>query len=78
VKKVSTFFLTIVLILFSSLAFAKSQTLQATVMQVKDGDTVTVIPADGGQGFICRLYGIDAPETAKKGKSGQPYGEQIY
>jgi len=76
VKKVSTFFLTIVLILFSSLAFAKGQTLQATVMQVKDGDTVMVIPAGGGQGFVCRLYGIDAPETAKKGKSGQPYGEQ--
>lgn len=56
----------------------QKQTLQATVMQVKDGDTVTVRPADGGQGFICRLYGIDTPETTKtkKSKAGQPYGEE--
>lgn len=44
-------------------------------MQVKDGDTVVISPLEGGQFFVCRLYGIDAPETSKKGKKGQPYGE---
>lgn len=48
------------------------------VMQVKDGDTVVVNPEDGGQFFICRLYGIDAPETThpRFGKKSQPYGEE--
>lgn len=45
-------------------------------MQVKDGDTVVISPIEGGAFFICWLYGIDTPETAKKGKSGQPYGEE--
>ena len=40
-------------------------------MQVKDGDTIVVSPVDGGEFFICRLYGIDAPEAIK-----QPYGEE--
>lgn len=48
----------------------KGETTQGTVMQVKDGDTVVVSPAQGGQFFTCRLYGIDTPE--KK----QPYGEE--
>lgn len=54
----------------------KKETLQGTVMQVKDGDTVTVRPDEGGQFITCRLYGIDTPETAKRGKSGQAYGEE--
>jgi endonuclease YncB( thermonuclease family) len=45
-------------------------------MQVKDGDTVVISPIEGGQFFICRLYGIDAPKTPKNGKPGQPYGEE--
>ena len=46
--------------------------------QVKDGDTVVISPVEGGQFFVCRLAGIDAPETAKNGKPGhgQPYGEE--
>lgn len=54
------------------LAFAE----RAKIMQVKDGDTVVVSPETGGQFFICRLYGIDAPETAKNGKPGQAYGDE--
>lgn len=53
-----------------------SQVLQGKVMQVKDGDTIVVSPVEGGQFFICRLYGIDAPETAKRSKDGQPYSEE--
>lgn len=45
-------------------------------MQVKDGDTVVIAPDIGGQFITCRLYGIDTPETSKKGKPGQPYGEE--
>ena len=56
-------------------SYAAKTALQGKVMQVKDGDTVVISPIEGGQFFICRLYGIDAPESPKKGKPGQPYGE---
>lgn len=46
------------------------------VTAVKDGDTVVITPADGGEPYSCRLYGIDTPETPKRGKPGQPYGEE--
>jgi endonuclease YncB( thermonuclease family) len=50
-----------------------SQGLQGKVMQVKDGDTVVISPVEDGAFFICRLYGIDAPETAKRNRHGQAY-----
>lgn len=69
-------FLVVPLVLISlALSCEASQVLQGRVMQVKDGDTVVIAPIEGGQFFTCRLYGIDAPETAKRGKPGQPYGE---
>ncbi|GAB4483191.1 MAG: hypothetical protein OHK006_03420 [Thermodesulfovibrionales bacterium] len=43
---------------------------------MKDGDTVVIAPIDGGLFFTCRLQGIDSPETPKKGRPGQPYGEE--
>ncbi|GLI39723.1 thermonuclease family protein [Geobacter hydrogenophilus] len=43
------------------------------VTRVWDGDTVVITP-QGGKAYTCRLYGIDAPETPKKGVPGQPYG----
>lgn len=46
------------------------------VMKVTDGDTVAISLAEGGQFYKCRLYGIDAPETPKHGKPGQPFGEE--
>jgi len=52
------------------------KTIEGTVIKVKDGDTVVIAPLEGGQFFTCRLYGIDAPETEKPGKPGQPYGEE--
>jgi endonuclease YncB( thermonuclease family) len=55
-------------------SFAAKTTLQGKVMQVKDGDTVVISPIDGGQFFICRLYGIDSPESY--GKESQAYGEE--
>lgn len=61
---------------FFSFATASAQTLtEGRIAQVKDGDTVVVAPGDGGQYFICRLAGIDAPELGKNGRPGQQYGE---
>ena len=44
---------------------------------VADGDTSTMRLGDGSD-VVCRIDGIDAPETAKPkyGKPGQPYGNE--
>lgn len=44
---------------------------------VADGDTATMKLGDNSS-VVCRLDGIDAPETAKPahGKPGQPYGDK--
>ena len=42
-------------------------------MKVSDGDTVIIRPFSGKL-IKCRPYGIDAPEIAHNGNSGQPYG----
>jgi endonuclease YncB( thermonuclease family) len=65
-----------VMLIFGMVAADASQKMQGEIMQVKDGDTVVISPAEGGQFFICRLYGIDAPETARRGRAGQPHGEE--
>jgi len=64
------------LALVLSVHAAEKLHIQGKVMQVKDGDTVVIAPIEGGQFFVCRLYGIDAPETEHRGKPGQPYGEE--
>jgi micrococcal nuclease len=65
-------------VLISVQSFTAVMTFQGKVMQVKDGDTIVVLPEEGGQVVTCRLYGIDAPETShpRFGKIGQPYGEE--
>jgi micrococcal nuclease len=55
---------------------AESKSLQAVdgrVLRVKDGDTVVIQPEAGGEAFVCRLYGIDTPEKARRGRPGQPH-----
>jgi endonuclease YncB( thermonuclease family) len=42
---------------------------RARIVDVTDGDTITVEPLTGGERIKVRLYGIDAPERK------QPYGE---
>jgi micrococcal nuclease len=74
-NKIVIFFLCIFLAIASN-AFAFKATLQSKVMQVKDGDTIVVSPVEGGEFFICRLYGIDAPEIPHGNKPGQPFGEE--
>ncbi|GMT42814.1 MAG: hypothetical protein IEMM0002_1225 [bacterium] len=51
------------------------KTLTGFIIKVSDGDTVVVAPTGNKRKFTCRLYGIDAPETEKPHKPGQPYGE---
>jgi micrococcal nuclease len=53
-----------------------SQEIEGTVTRVKDGDTVVITPLSGEKSFTCRLYGIDSPERAHRGKPGQPYGDE--
>ena len=49
--------------------------LTGRVETVSDGDTVAIRPVGAGKPFSCRLYGIDAPETAKPDRPGQPHGD---
>lgn len=63
-------------LLLPVMSHAARTALQGRVLQIKDGDTVVVSPVEGGAFFTCRLYGIDTPETPKRGKPGQPYGEE--
>lgn len=60
-------------VFLSDPAFAREK-FSGTVTRVTDGDTAT-IATDSGK-VTCRLYGIDAPETAKRGKPGQPYADE--
>lgn len=76
----------VLLALFALLSFeaqAKNpiRTEYGVVKKVSDGDTIQAI-TDNGTKLKIRLYGIDAPETAKGKKKtittkpGQPYGEE--
>jgi endonuclease YncB( thermonuclease family) len=53
---------------------------KALVTMVLDGDSAKLrtegTKKSPAEDLICRLDKIDAPETAKKGKTGQPYGEE--
>lgn len=63
----------LLLCLFAALPVAASETVRGMVRHVADGDTVTVVSRSAGK-LTVRLYGIDAPETGKRGQPGQPYG----
>lgn len=68
--------------LWSTAAFATTDDegsgdkTKAHVYYCSDGDTCRLSIADGSMWINARLFGIDAPETAKKRfhKSGQPLG----
>ena len=68
-----------VLILYLILLFAMpvcaETDIKGMVRHVYDGDTALVISRNAGKVKV-RLYGIDAPETDKPGKPGQPVGSQ--
>jgi len=55
----------LILLVLPSLIFAE---MRGTVVEIKNAETVSIQPLEGGFPFLCRLYGIDAPEKY------QPYG----
>ena len=71
--------------------FRKKTSIKGRVLKVIDGDTIRVrhtpfypLSSSGGCGerkltectISVRLYGVDAPETAKFGNPGQPYSQE--
>lgn len=67
----------IAVILFSLLLINSAyagRIIEGIVKRVYDGDTVMLATRKDNKLKI-RLYGIDAPETEKPHKSGQPYGD---
>ncbi len=57
----------------AALHAAPIRTVTATITRITDGDTVQAITAEGTK-LKVRLYGIDAPETQKGNKPGEPFG----
>ncbi|MGB4598622.1 MAG: thermonuclease family protein [Trichlorobacter sp.] len=67
------------LLLLAFPCFAKEpiRTIEGLVTNVSDGDTIQVTDQLGTKVKV-RLYGIDAPETAKGSKPGQPHGMESH
>ena len=66
----SAIFLLVVFTVFicnSSPSFADTRTIEGIVVNVADGDTITILDSNKDQHRV-RLAGIDAPEK------GQPFG----
>lgn len=59
-------------LLLAGTAYA-GRTIDGMVKAVYDGDTVLLATREESR-LKVRLYGIDAPETRKPDKPGQPYG----
>ena len=51
-----------------------ARTIEGIVQAVYDGDTILLVTRESSR-LKARLYGIDAPETVKPDKPGQPFGE---
>ena len=62
------------LILLTAADGYAARTIEGVVRAVYDGDTVLLATREKSR-LKVRLYGIDAPETAKPDKPGQPFGE---
>lgn len=56
-------------------AQAATRAIAGKVVQVADGDTLTVATRDRGRVAV-RLYGIDAPEVRHKDTAGQRFGRE--
>lgn len=78
-RNIAAFFLAVLLLgVIPAHAIASSiRTVEATVQSVTDGDTIKVVTEEGTE-LRTRLYGIDAPETAKPGLNlpAQSYGDE--
>jgi endonuclease YncB( thermonuclease family) len=58
-----------------SFSSTESTYIIGKITKIKDGDTAVIKP-DNRKSLTCRLYGIDTPETPKRGKQGQPYSRE--
>lgn len=68
------FFLSALLIFCATASQATPlRTVTATITKITDGDTVQAVTPEGTK-LKVRLYGIDAPETAKGKIPGEPFG----
>lgn len=65
--------LLLVLLLLAGTDASAGQIIQGMVRAVFDGDTL-LLATPGQSSLRVRLYGIDAPETAKPDRPGQPFG----
>lgn len=65
--------LVFVLLLLAGTDAVAGQIIQGVVRAVFDGDTL-LLATPGQSRLTVRLYGIDAPETAKPDRPGQPFG----
>ena len=73
-KKLLLLILTALLIFLATVSQAAPlRTVTATITKTSDGDTVQAITPEGTK-LKVRLYGIDAPETAKGKIQGEPFG----
>lgn len=61
------------ILLLTGSAYA-GRTIEGMVRAVYDGDTVQLATREESR-LKVRLYGIDAPETKKPDRPGQPYGD---
>jgi micrococcal nuclease len=66
--------LAIGVLLFLAADCHAGRTIEGTVRAVYDGDTIMLVTRESSR-VKTRLYGIDAPETAKPDTPGQPYGD---
>jgi endonuclease YncB( thermonuclease family) len=76
------FFTGVITLINTPASHAVIRTVAGTVIQVTDGDSIQVVTPEHTK-LKVRLYGIDAPETAKVNahsgqvnKAGQPYAEE--
>lgn len=61
-------------IFFLASSASAGRILEGMVRAVYDGDTILLVTREESR-LKVRLYGIDAPETRKPDKPGQPYGD---
>ncbi len=69
-----TFFVIILQVLLLTSSANAGRTIEGMVRAVYDGDTVLLTTREESR-LKVRLYGIDAPETKKPDKPGQPFGD---
>lgn len=65
--------LSLSLLMFTGTEASAGRIIQGMVKAVFDGDTL-LLATPGQSRLRVRLYGIDAPETAKPDRPGQPFG----